>query len=54
MKKTQNEFKSICDLKEKFFPKDKECEKSFENYQEMGIELSKNTLNKIKIEISKL
>ena len=54
MKKIQSDFKSICDLKEKFFPKDKKCETSFEDYHEMGIELSKNTLNKIKIEISKL
>ncbi|MBW2981589.1 hypothetical protein KY343_01790 [Candidatus Woesearchaeota archaeon] len=54
MKKTKEEFKSICELKEKFFPKDKECKKSFDGYEDMGIELSQNTLDKIRIDISKI
>ena len=54
MKKTQDEFKSICELKEKFFPKDKKCGKLFKDYKEMGVEFSDNILNKIKLEISKL
>ena len=54
MRNTQKEFRSICDLKDEFFPNDKECEKSFIDFKEMGLELSQNTLNKIKTEISKL
>lgn len=54
MKKTKDEFRSICELKEKFFPQDKSCDRQFEDFEEMGIELSKNTLEKIKLEIAKL
>ena len=54
MSDTKKEFKSICDLKGEFFPKDKECEKSFDDFKEMGIELSQHTLEKIKAEISRL
>jgi hypothetical protein len=54
VKETKNEFKSICEIKDKYFPKDVEHKKQFNDYQEMGINLSQNILKKIKTEISKL
>ncbi|MCP4268671.1 MAG: hypothetical protein GY777_24335 [Candidatus Brocadiaceae bacterium] len=54
MKNTRNEFKSIREIKDKYFPKDVEREEHTNDYREMGINLSQNTLNKIKTEISKL
>ena len=50
MKKT-NEFTSICELKNKFFPNDKDCEKAVEDFEELGVNLSEKSLDKIKMKI---
>lgn len=55
MKKNEvNEFRSICDLKKRFFPNDKTCKKTTNNITDLGIELSQKSLDKIKIKISNI
>jgi len=51
--KKNKEFKSICELRTEFFPKDDVNRIECNNYEELGVRLSEKTLNKIKAEIIK-